>query len=246
MHWSIGPSILLFCAFSWLFSACASTTPAPAARTQKPPARTVEGVLPSEPEGQAEAPSDLYGAEEALRDTLSGTLVHIGTGTWPGDGRMPACAFKNERVVVVLAYCSPEESQAFRVQVYSPTRGRVLVYAESKTPLSAHRRPQYFTFTAQSEPPPGPEANVAAVQLEDVSFFKLQQYEEQRYAAYLPACYGGVEHGRSQSGCLGPLASHSSSWSQRHSEFLARANSDWYFVVGELRKLAMRYGRNPD
>ena len=69
--------------------------------------------------------SGLYSAQEALRDVLSGELEYIGTGRWPGVERSRACAFRNQRVVVVNAYCTLNEAQAFRIEVYSPTRGRV-------------------------------------------------------------------------------------------------------------------------
>src|SRR5689334_4119758 len=82
----------------------------------------------------------LYPADEAVRDALSGPWQYVGTGQWPGIRRMYACAFRNERVLVVNVYCGVKETPAFRVDVYSPTRGRVRIYAEAKGPLSAHMR----------------------------------------------------------------------------------------------------------
>jgi len=93
-------------------------------------------------------------------------------------------------VIVVNAYCSLRDTQAFRVEVYSPTRGRVRIYAESAAPVSGHVRQQYFSFTAESEPPPGPGAPVPTLAL-GMSFAELQRYDEQRYKAYLPACCTG-------------------------------------------------------
>lgn len=187
----------------------------------------------------------LYGAEEALRDALSGPLVYVGTGRWPGNGRMHACAFRNERVLVVNVYCGIQDTQAFRLEVYSPTRGRVRIYAEAKAPVSEHTRPQYFSFTAESEPPPSPGANVPPLQL-GMSFPQLSAYDEARYAAYLPACYGGTERQTPRSGCLGALASEASAWARQHHTFLAQASSDWYRIVRELRVLAQRHGRDPE
>src|SRR4051794_7648758 len=80
------------------------------------------------PRQQIEAPamrptgsSALYAADEALGDALSGPLEYLGTGKWPGIRRMYACAFRNERVIVVNVYCGTSERQAFRLDVYSPT-----------------------------------------------------------------------------------------------------------------------------
>ena len=204
---------------------------------------------PASPSVPAMAPAPtatgLYGAEEALRDVLSGPLVYVGTGRWPGNARMQACAFRNERVLVVNVYCGITDTQAFRLEVYSPSRGRVRIYAESKAPVSEHTRPQYFSFTAESEPPPGPGTNVPSLQL-NMSFQQLSAYDEARYAAYLPACYGGTERQTPRSGCLGPLASEAPAWTQQHRTFLAQASSDWYRIVRELRALAQRHGRDPE
>jgi hypothetical protein len=164
----------------------------------------------------------LYPADEAVRDALSGPWQYVGTGQWPGIRRMYACAFRNERVLIVNVYCGIKETPAFRVDVYSPTRGRVRIYAEAKGPLSAHMRQQYFTFT------------------------ELRDYEEQRYGAYLPTCYGGKELERAIGGCLGPLASSSNDWEVRNRGFLERANSDWYRLVQEMRVLATQHGRDPE
>jgi len=110
--------------------------------------------------------------------------------------------------------------------------------------VSAHVRQQYFSFTAESEPPPGPELPLPPLML-GMSFTELQRYDEQRYGAFLPACFGGTELHRPRAGCLGSLAAHADSWSAQHREFLAHANSDWYRVVSTLRRLSERYGREP-
>jgi hypothetical protein len=194
----------------------------------------------------AAKPADgLYAADEALRDALSGRLEYLGTGQWPGISRMYACAFRNSRVLVVNVYCTTTDTQAFRIDVFSPTRGRVRIYAESKIPVSGHMRQDYFTFTAESEPPPGPEAHMPGLTLA-MSFAELSAYDDRRYGAYLPACYGGQELSRKQGGCLGALAGRSVEWANRNRAFLERANDDWYRVVRELRAQAVRYGREPE
>jgi hypothetical protein len=222
---------------SLLFIGCGAATRA--AR----PSRT-EAPRTSAPRAQ-EPPKGLYAADEALRDALSGNLEYLGTGRWPGTNRTQACAFRNGRVFVVNAYCTLTEMQAVRIDVYSPERGHVRIYAEARGPVSARTRSDYFTFTAESEPPPSPTAPVPKLSLA-MSFQELRTYDEHRYNAYLPACYGGEELSRRRSGCLGPLASHAREWETRNHSFLEQANADWYRVVREVRALSTQYGREPD
>ena len=185
---------------------------------------------------------NLYAVDEALGDALSGPLQYIGTGPWPGNNRLSACAFRNARVVVVNAYCSIKETPAFRVDVYSPARGRVRIYAESDGPVSARTRPRYFTFTAESEPAPPAAAHLPALTL-SMSFAALLAYEEQRYHASLPGCFGGQERREQRSGCLDALAPYESLWRKRNRAFLEAASDDWYTLVHELRALSVQYGR---
>lgn len=189
--------------------------------------------------------STLYGAEEALADVLSGELEYLGTGRWPGIERSHACAFRNQRVLVVNVYCTLKESQAFRLDVYSPTRGRVRVYAEARGRLSERARSDYFTFTAESAPPPAPGARLPTVAL-SMSYADLRSYERQRYEAFLPGCFGGEQHQQKVGGCLGDLAAHAQPWAEENRAFLERASEAWYRVVRQMRELAVRYGRNPD
>lgn len=187
----------------------------------------------------------LYAADEALRDVLSGELEYIGTGKWPGVERSHSCAFRNQRVLVVNAYCTLKETPAFRIDVYSPERGRVRIYVEANGPVSRRDRSDYFTFMAESEPPPGPAARIAAVAL-TMSYQALRSYEQQRYDAFLPGCFGGKQHQRTQDGCLGALAPRKNQWAARNRSFLEHANDDWYRVIRQMRSLAARYGKDPD
>jgi hypothetical protein len=187
----------------------------------------------------APAPAQgLYGAEEALRDALSGPLQHVGTGTWPGIRRMFACAFRNERVLVVNVYCSPTDRQALRVAIYSPRRGRVSLYAESNGGVSTRARADYFTFMVESEPAQQPVALT-------MSFEALRAYEEQRNSAYPAQCFGGTELSKPRHGCLGALAPHATEFANQHAGFLQRASDDWYRLVRELRVLAVHHGKEP-
>jgi hypothetical protein len=218
---------------AWL-SATASERPA---RAKAPATHMTQAPLsrPAEP---------LYAPEEALRDALSSPLRHIGTGRWPGINRMYACAFRNERVLVVNVYCGRTDVRAFRVDVYSPRRGRVRIYAEASGPISRRTRHQYFTFMAESEPPPGPEAHMLPLAL-SMSLAELRSYDKQRYGAYLPACYGGQEHSRPRGACLGALAARGAEWASQNRVFLDRANDDWYRMVRAMRAVATRYGKDP-
>ena len=218
--------------------AAACTVPAPSVR---PPSRTtpVETRLAEPVSREA-----LYSAQGALRDVLSGELEYIGTGKWPGVERLRACAFRNQRVVVVNAYCSLYEQPAFRVEVYSPQRGRVRIYAETRGVVSTRLRRDYFTFMVEGSPPPTAAARLPQLSL-NMRYEELRRYEQQRYEAYLPSCFGGEQHEQAVGGCLGALASRQSEWAAENRAFLDQANDDWYQVVRKLRALATRYGVEP-
>jgi hypothetical protein len=218
--------------------ACATATLVEQPAQAKAPApAAVRAALPT-------AVERLYGTDEALRDALSSPWRYVGTGRWPGINRMYSCVFRNERVLVVNVYCGKTDARAFRVDIYSPKRGRLRIYAEAKGPILGRTRQQYFTFMAESEPPPGPEAHLAELSL-TMSFAQLRAYDEQRYRAYLPACFGGQEHTRTRGACVGALASRGAQWAQQNRAFLERASSDWYRVIRELRTLATRVGKDP-
>jgi hypothetical protein len=218
--------------------ACLSALAGELAHAKAPATSTTQAVLPRPAEG-------LYGPDEALRDALSSPLQHIGTGRWPGISRSYTCAFRNQRVLVVNVYCGTTDVRAFRVDILSPKRGRVRIYAEASAPILTRARHQYFTFMAESEPPPGPEAHMRPLAL-TMSFAALRAYEKQRYSAYLPACYGGQEHARPRGACLGKLAARGAEWASQNRPFLERASDDWYRVMRGMRGLANRHGKDPD
>lgn len=228
------PSLMLSLVF---VVACGTTE---SAQRPSPTTSSARAPTPSAPTVHG-----LYAPEEALRDVLSGRWEYVGTGRWLGINRMHACVYRNERVLLVDVYCTTTDSPAFRLDVFSPTRGRVRIYAETSGPVSAKSRREYFTFTAESEPPATADKNLPPVRL-GMSFDELRAYDEQRYNAFLPACYGGEENSRQRHGCLGPLATRSNEWSAQNRAFLTHASDDWYRVLRELRALAPRYGREPE
>src|SRR5436190_10345241 len=141
-----------------LAAACGTSKP-----SQHPAApQTTGGFQVSTRQQPPARPKGLYSAREALRDALSGDLEYIGTGRWPGVERSRACAFRNQRVVIVNAYCTLNEVNAFRIDVHSPERGSVRIYAEANGAISARQRRDYFTFTVESSPPPGSAAHLPA------------------------------------------------------------------------------------
>jgi hypothetical protein len=231
-------------ALVWL--ACLLTVACATATVVTPPPVQPKLLPPPVVQAPLEPPpvEGLYTADEALRDALSSPWQHVGTGRWPGINRMYTCAFRNERVLIVNVYCGKTDARAFRVDVYSPQRGRVSIYAEASGPIMPRMRQQYFTFMAESEPPPGPEAHMPPLAL-SMSFAELRAYDEQRYRAYLPTCFAGQQHERERGACMGALAEHASEWASQNRSFLDRANGDWYRVVREMRALATRYGKDP-
>ena len=225
----------------WLFPLLLAAACGSSRRSVWPPVRS-EPTTARLPEPPREP--GLYSASGALSDVLSGPLQHLGTGAWPGVERLRACAFRNQRVLVVNAYCSLHEQPAFRVEVYSPDRGRVRIYAETRGVVSARQRRDYFTFMVEGSPPPTAAAALPRLSL-DMPFAELRRYEQQRYAAYLPSCFTGEQHERPVAGCLGALAAREAEWTAQHHAFLEQPPPDWYEVVRLLRSLALRYGVDP-
>jgi hypothetical protein len=221
----------------WLFMAAACGTTKPLEPARQAPVVAVRSPGPQLARG-------LYSAEEALRDVLSGELEYIGTGTWPGVERSRACAFRNQRVVIVNAYCTLNEMHAFRIDVYSPERGRVRIYAEANGAVSVRQRADYFSFMVESGQPAAPDTRVPPLTLA-MSYEELRQYEQRRYEAYLPGCFGGEQNERNVGGCLGTLAPRQGEWAAQNRAFLERANADWYRLIRQMRALASRYGQHP-
>jgi hypothetical protein len=184
-----------------------------------------------------------YAFDEALADVLAGPLTHIGTGDWYGLARFHACAYRNHRVIVVNLYCSPREISSFAVVVLSPDRGRAFLYAEARAPISTLRRADYFTFKGETSPAQV-DAEVPALEL-GVSLDQLRAWDERRYRAYQPGCFGGVESGRPQGGCLQAMRDQAPAWLERNQPLLADPPEAWYQVVRLLRGRATMEGKEP-
>lgn len=229
----------------WMLAALALALSCVRATAPEPPTPPPLPVPPPPvtPPPQPPEPTGLYSLEEAVADALSGPLTHIGTGPWTGNHRVHACAYRNEKVIVVNVYCTMKEVKAFRVDVFSPRRGRVRIYAEGKAPISTLTRRDYFTFNAETEPAPGPRARLPPVTLL-MSYQELLAYDGRRYQAFLPSCYGGVEIHRRQGGCLRQLAPRASEWADTNRSFLREPPEAWYRIVRELRALASLHGRD--
>jgi hypothetical protein len=196
---------------------------------------------PVEPPREEPKRDELYALDEALADVLSGPLRHIGTGPWFGMFRVHACAYRNERVIVINVYCTPKEMKAFSIVVLSPTRGRAVIYAEAERPISQLTRADYFTFKAETAPPA--DSSLAPLSL-GFAFKELTAWDEKRYYKWVPACYGGVEIKRPQGGCLKALEAHAPAWKARNQPFLDAPPDDWYRVIREMRARALRDGKH--
>jgi hypothetical protein len=216
------------------FGCVPQNRPAPEPPPEPPPPAPVEPA-PVTPEVSEEPESNLlYPLEQAVADALSGPLTHIGSGSWNGIFRIDACAYRNERVIVVNVYCTAKETRAFRVDVFSPKYGLARIYAEAKTPISRLQRDQYYTFKAETEPAPARDVGLPPLRL-DMSFAELQAYDKARYDHFLPSCYGGVESFKPQGGCLDALKPRAAEWAERNDAFLRQPPPDWYRLVQELR-----------
>jgi hypothetical protein len=224
-----------------LSAACASSKPVEHPPQRSTPAAAQPGV---EPMAVAPAEEGLYSADAALRDVLSGELEYVGTGHWPGIARLWTCVFHNDRVIVVDVYCSVSDSHAVRIDVLSPQRGYVRIYAEADGPISVRDRALYFSFNVASEPPAEPATGIPPLAL-TMSYEQLHDYDQHRYDAFLPGCYGGTKNREPIGGCLGPLAARKAEWTSENRAFLEHASGDWYRVVRDMRALAIRYGRDP-
>ena len=185
---------------------------------------------PDPPDAQAPSGSPLYTVTEALDDVLSGPLVFVGTGAWFGNYSIHACAYRNERVMVVNVYCTAKETPAFGLVVLSPSRGRVHVYVEADGPISTLARGDYATFRVEAHEPVAEPLSLS------VTYADLNAWEERRYSTHSPACT--FEAGRAA--CSSELESLREAWAPAGEAFLAAPPPAWFQLVKDLHARAVR------
>jgi hypothetical protein len=176
----------------------APTLPTPAA------AIAVDAGMSPVIDGPA-APLAIDTVTEALDDIAASPLTFVGTGEWFGNATIHACAYRNERVLVVNVYCTVKETPAFSIVVLSPTRGRLRIYAEADAAISTLKRAEYQTFDAEVQPPLDGDALALSF-----TYAELRAWDERRYNSHLGACW----YANAEESCSGGLAPKLSAWSE--------------------------------
>lgn len=221
----------------------AAETAAPATAEPAPRSETPVAKTPAETKPAPVVLPAPYLPEEAIADVLASPLTYVGSGPWFGMFRLDSCLYRNDRVLVVNVYCTKKEQNAARIDVFSPTRGRVMIYAEAKKPISGIKRAQYLTFKTESEP----VVNVPGLAL-DMSMAKLRELDEQRYKLNGSSCTAGFDglYGETKptGDCTGGLESHAAAWKQHSLAFLTEPGGDWHKIVKDMRARALKDGRD--
>ncbi len=195
-----------------------------------PIAIDVGSAIDAEP---AEAPAPLYTVTEALEDIAAGPLVSVGTGEWFGNFSIHGCAYRNARVIVVNVYCTVKEQTALGLVVLSPTRGRVMIYAEGSAPISTVKRSDYFAFRIEVQPT-DPAAPLAL----DITYADLRAWDERRYHSRLGSCWAGNDEG-----CSNGLEPRLAAWTPSANEFLETPPDAFYRLAKDLHARAVRDSR---
>ncbi|SRR5258706_1049084 len=223
---------------AWLVVAACSSAPPRTEPVRTEPVRTAPAPAGSAQPLLATPPTRdrlrVYSPTEAVEDALSSPLQHLGTGPWFGIFRIDACAFRNERVIVVDIYCTHKEMSSFGVIIMSPERGRVRLYAEAtKTPISTIRRDRYHTFKAEMDPA-WPEALSSL----GMDFAALQTYEERYYHVDGPACFMNKSNLPEPAvGCIHGGEPLLEAWKTAAESYLDSPPDSWYRLVVQLRAL---------
>lgn len=204
---------------------------------EPPPSRpVVDAATPTdastEPDPLDAPATPLYTITEALDDVLSGPLVFVGTGEWFGNYSIHACVYRNARVFVVNVYCTAKETPAFSLVVLSPSRGRVVAYAEADVAISTLVREGYNTFRVEAQ-----EAALDPLAL-SFTYAELRAWDERRYNTYAPACW--VE---TSATCPPELESLLAAWAPAGDAFIAAPPPTWYRLVKDLHTRAVRDSR---
>lgn len=177
----------------------------------------------------------LYTVAEAFDDIAADPLVFLGAGAWFGNSSIPACAYRNARVIVVYHYCTGKEQPALGIEVVSPTRGRLLIYAEATGAVSTLPRAKYFAFRVEVQPVI-PDVPIALT----VTYPELDAWQERRYNADAGGCWNG-----DGDDCSAELKPRFAAWLPATQEFLATPPEAFFKLAKDLHARAVRDSRRP-
>jgi len=178
----------------------------------------------------------LYPPEEALADALSSPLRLISLRqTDPND--VPECAYRNQKVLVLNAYCTTREIQATGITIIHPERGHVHLYAEAKEPISKLTREDYDNWKFSTHDPlPGARL--------DMTFEELLQHDDRRQRLRDHACYAGIQMSPNGA-CWKKTPEFEAWWATLYKPLLKNPPARWNELIRVLRKRAVKDGK-PD
>jgi hypothetical protein len=198
---------------------------------------------------QAPTAGAVYSPFEALADVAAAPLEYVGTTAWPGMFDIASCVYRNGRVVVVDVYCTAKEVNSAALLVFHPTRGRVKVYAEDRSPISTIARGGYLLWKLESEelPPAGKIQRPLALEM---TLAELVAYEQHRYELSPPACWvsrwtgarTGSESPASEAQCLGKTPEAVRAWTAATLGF-SQPPDVWYSLIAQFRALARKHAK---
>ena len=171
----------------FLAGCVAPAPPPPVFAPAAPPPASPPAAAEPAPAAPA-APTALYPIEDAIADVLSGPLEYVGAGGGQG---VLECVYRNARVLVMDAYCTARAGKAFGVDVLSPTRGRVHIYAEAKQPIRGLAPSAYTSFYVESQLPAtgvAPALSLSLASYDDVAAAFRAHVKQ-----FPPSCVVGTE-----------------------------------------------------
>ena len=195
---------------------------------------TVQKLTPDETSARK-----LYPPDEALADALSSPLRHLGTGVWPGRYKIPSCAYRNEKVIVLDSYCTLREMNPTTVWIFHPERGTAVFSASGDRGalVSKIKRESYEQWGFSTlEPYPG--LNLA------MSFRELTDWEKRRGVFSRGSCGASLTTSAPKRASCGLKTPDIEEWWQGYYRpLLEVAPADWYELVKRVRALAPKYGK---
>ncbi|PTL82139.1 hypothetical protein [Vitiosangium sp. GDMCC 1.1324] len=195
---------------------------------------TVQKLTPDEVSARR-----LYPPEEALADALASPLEHLGTGVWPGRYKIPSCAYRNDKVVVLDSFCTLREMNPTTVWIFNPERGTVVFSARGDRGalVSKVKRDQYEQWGFSTlEPYPGLKLAM--------TFSELTSWEKRRSVFSRGSCGAALATSASTRGSCSLKTPEIERWWQGYyGPLLEDAPSEWYELVKRVRALAPRYGK---